>query len=106
LSYNFKHLSPHQFRISTLGGYDAIPFGIRTFFDLHLNWVMMQINIKHIFNNVSQVVIFRKLCDVGGTLANIVPFTRFFYDVHPSLYYQHGQNVEGVTIIESFSSTK
>ncbi len=67
---------------------------------------MMQVNIKHIFSSVSQVVIFKKLCDVEGTLANIVPFTRFFYDVHPSLYYQHGQNVEGVTIIESSSSTK
>jgi hypothetical protein len=29
---------------------------------------------------------------------------RLFYGVHPSLYYQHGQHKEGVTIIESFLS--
>jgi len=27
-------------------------FGIRTFLDLHLDWVMIQVNIKNIFNNV------------------------------------------------------
>jgi len=32
-----KHLSPHQFRILTLGGYETILFGIRTFFNLHLD---------------------------------------------------------------------
>jgi hypothetical protein len=29
-----------------------------------------------------------------------------FYGAHSSLYFQHGWHVEGVTIIESFSSTK
>jgi hypothetical protein len=56
--------------------------------------------------NIFQIVIFRKLCDVEGPLANIVPFIRLFYGVHSSFYYQHGQHVEGVTIIESFSSMK
>jgi len=32
-----KHLSPHQFKILTLGGYETILFGIRTFFNLHLD---------------------------------------------------------------------
>jgi hypothetical protein len=41
------------------------------------------------------------LCDVGGLLANIVRFTKLFYGVHFSLYYKHGQHVEGVIIIES-----
>jgi hypothetical protein len=39
-------------------------------------------------------------------LANVVPFTKLFYGVHYFLYYQHGQHVEGVTIIESSSNTK
>jgi hypothetical protein len=47
-----EHLSPHQFRVSTLGGCEAIPFGIRTFLNLHFDWVVMQINIKNDFNNV------------------------------------------------------
>ncbi len=33
-------------------------------------------------------------------MANNVIVTRLFYDVHFSLYYQHG-HVEGITIIES-----
>jgi hypothetical protein len=42
----------------------------------------------------------------GGALVSIVPFTRLFYDVHSFFYYQHGRHVEGVTIIESSSSTR
>jgi len=41
--------SPHQFGVLTLGGYEAIHFGIRTFFDLHLNWAMMQVDIENVF---------------------------------------------------------
>jgi hypothetical protein len=60
---------------------------------------------KNCFNNVFQIVILEKLCDVGGPLANIVPFIGLFYGVHSSIYYQHGQHGERVTIIESSSST-
>jgi hypothetical protein len=37
---------------------------------------------------------------------NIVPFTKLFYGVHSSFYYQHRQHEEGVTIIESISSMR
>jgi hypothetical protein len=36
-----KHLGPHQFGISTLGGCEAIHFFIPTLIDLHLDWVVM-----------------------------------------------------------------
>jgi hypothetical protein len=36
-----EHLSLYQFVILTLGGCEAIPFGIRTLLNLHLNWAMM-----------------------------------------------------------------
>ncbi len=55
---HFRSTFPHQFGVSTLGGYETIPFGIRTALNLHPNWVMMQVDVKNIFNNVSQVVIF------------------------------------------------
>ncbi len=48
-----EHLSPHQFGVLTFGNYEAIPFGIRTLLDLHPDWVMMQVDIKNAFNNVS-----------------------------------------------------
>ncbi len=61
----------------------------------------MYIDVENVFNSIFWVAIFRKLCDVGGPLANIVPFIKLFYCTHYFLYYQHGQHVEGVTIIES-----
>jgi hypothetical protein len=67
---------------------------------------MMQVNVENAFNNIFQVIILRELCDVEGLLVNIVPFTKLFYGVHSSFYYQHGQHVEGVTIIEPFSGMK
>ncbi len=59
----------------------------------------MQVNVKNVFNNVSRTIILKKLCDAEGPLANIILFTRLFYGAHYSLYYQHGQHVQGVTII-------
>jgi hypothetical protein len=32
---------PINLEVSTLGGYEAIPFGIRTLFDLHPDWAVM-----------------------------------------------------------------
>jgi hypothetical protein len=43
---------------------------------------------------------------VMGPLVGIVFLTKLFYGVHYFLYYQHGQHVEGVTIIESSFGTK
>jgi hypothetical protein len=101
-----KHLSPHQFGVSTPKGYEAIPFNIQALFDLHPDWVVIQINVNNIFNSVFQIVIFKELCDVERPLANIVPFTMLFYGTHFPIYYQHKQHVEGVIIIESSSSTR
>jgi hypothetical protein len=67
---------------------------------------MMQVNVENAFNNIFQNVIFIELCDVGGFLVSIIPFTKLFYGVQFSFYYQHGQHVEGVTIIESSLGTK
>jgi hypothetical protein len=47
----------------------------------------MQIDVENAFSNISQIVIFRELCDVEGLLSNIVLFTKLFYGVHSSLYY-------------------
>jgi hypothetical protein len=57
---------PHQFGVSTPGGCETIPFGIRTLLNLHPNWVMTQVDVKNAFYNVSQVVILKKLQDVRG----------------------------------------
>jgi hypothetical protein len=67
---------------------------------------MMQVDFENVFYNVSQAIILRQLCDTKIFLANIVHFTRLFYGAHSSLYHQHGEHVESVTIIESFSRTR
>jgi hypothetical protein len=43
---------------------------------------MMQVNVKNAFNNIFRIAIFKELQDVGGCLANIVPFTKLFYGAH------------------------
>jgi len=67
---------------------------------------MMQVDFENAFNNVSQIAIFLKLWDVEGPLMSIILFTRLFHGVRFSLYYQHGQHKERVTIIELSSSMK
>ncbi len=84
-----EHLSPHEFGVLTFGGYKAIIFSIWALFDLHLDWAVMHINVKNAFNNIFQIIIFRKLCDAKGPLVNISPFTKLFYGVHSSFYFQH-----------------
>ncbi len=53
-----KYLSPHQFGILTPEGYETIIFGIRVFFNQHPDWVMMQVDVKNIFNNVFGIRVF------------------------------------------------
>ncbi len=65
----------------------------------------MHVDVENVFNNVFQAVIFNQLRDVKRPLANIVPFTMMFYDIH-SFYNQHGQHEEGITIIESSLNTR
>ncbi len=64
---------PHQFRVSTPKGCEAIFFGIRTLLNLHFNWAMMQVDVENNFNSVSQTVIFRELCDVKGAFGEHCP---------------------------------
>jgi hypothetical protein len=71
-------MSPHQFGVLTLGGCEAIVLGIRTFFNLHLYWAMMKVDVENAFNIIFVIAIFRKLCDAGGPLVNIVPLPSCF----------------------------
>jgi hypothetical protein len=73
-----KHLSPHQFGISTLGGCEAIPFNIRTFFDLHPDWVVMPVDVENDFNNVSQAIILESCMMPGGFWQALSPLPSCF----------------------------
>jgi hypothetical protein len=71
-------LYPHQFGILTFGGCETIILSILVILDLHPDWVMMQIDVKNAFNDIFQVVVFKKLCDAKGLLVKIVPFIGLF----------------------------
>jgi len=62
---------------------------------------MMQVDVKNAFNIISFICFFRELQDVGGPLVNIVLYIILFCDVHFLKNFQHGQDEEGVIIIES-----
>jgi hypothetical protein len=66
----------------------------------------MQVDFENVFNNVFRMFIFKKLWGVRGPLASIVPITRLFYGAYFFIYYYHGQDEKGVTIIESSSNTR
>ncbi len=100
------HLSLNQFEISALKDCETIPFNIKALFNLHLDLVVMQVDIENVFNNIFRTTIFFKLWDVEGLLARIIPFTKLFYGVQFSFYYQHGQREERITVMESSSGTR
>jgi hypothetical protein len=48
--------------------------------DLHPKWVMMQMNVENVLNIIlNWTTIFRKLWNIKGLLANIIPFAKLFY---------------------------
>jgi hypothetical protein len=90
-----KHIFSHQFRISMPRYYETILFGIKIFLDLHLVWIMMQVNVEKlllVFLELLFFVSYKMLKDLWQTLSI---FTMLFYDVHSSLYYWHGQHERG-----------
>jgi hypothetical protein len=56
-----KHLSPHKFGVPTHGGCETILFGIKALLDLHLDWILMQVDVENALSNVFRIIIFRKL---------------------------------------------
>jgi len=62
------HFSPHQFGISTKGGFKVVIHDIRCTLDLHFDWVILQLNVANAFNSVLKRVIFQKLHAAGGDI--------------------------------------
>ncbi len=62
--------------------------------DLHLNWMVLQVDIDNAFNLMSQLAIFQELQFSPGYLDQFFPFVRQFYACPSPLYFpqvfQHG----------------
>jgi hypothetical protein len=78
---------------------------IRCTLDLHLDWVVLQLNVTTTFNLVSRRVIFQEFCARDGDIIQFIPFVRAFYAFEFPLFYSHRNPKGDVTIIPSTMGT-
>ncbi len=57
--------------------------GIKCAFDLHPDWVVLQIDMDNALNYVSRRVVFQELQVVGGEITQLVIFVLTFYVLNP-----------------------
>ncbi len=56
-----KHFNFHHFGVMTCGGCEIMVHDIQMMLDLHLDWVVLQVDVYNTFNSMSQSTIFQKL---------------------------------------------
>jgi hypothetical protein len=95
------HFSPHQFRIATKVGCEAIIHDIRCTLDLHLDWVVLQLDVAKAFNLVFKRVVFQKLHVTSGDIIQFIPFVHVFYAFESHMFYSRHNRESDVTIIPS-----
>jgi hypothetical protein len=62
------HFSPHQFGVAITGGFEIIIHNIMCTLDLHLDWVVFQLDMANTFNLMSRKVIFQGLLVASGDI--------------------------------------
>jgi hypothetical protein len=63
-----KHFNPHQFKVAMLRKCETMVHVVKTMLDLHLEWVVLQVDVQNMFNSISQIAIFQDLCSCTSTL--------------------------------------
>jgi hypothetical protein len=99
------HFFPHQFGVTTKGGCETIIHGIWCTLNLHLNWVVLQLNVMNIFNLLSKGVIFQEFHALGEKIIQLIPFVRAFYEFESPLFYNHHNRASDITVIPSAMRT-
>jgi hypothetical protein len=56
------------------GRCEIVVHGIQKMLDLHLNWVVLEVNVHNAFNLVSWLVIFQELQSLLSSLDQFFPF--------------------------------
>jgi hypothetical protein len=92
------HFSSHQFGIATKGGCKTMIHGIMCILDLHLDWVVLQLDVGNAFNLVSKGVIFQELRATGGDIIQLIPFVHAFYAFEFPLFCNHHNHEGEVTM--------
>ncbi|KAL2631938.1 hypothetical protein R1flu_016624 [Riccia fluitans] len=83
-----NHFSPLQFGLAMHGGCKIIIHGLHPTLDLHLDWVVLQVDIQNAFNTISWEALFRELLAAIGFLDQLFPFVCSLncdYSTHPML---------------------
>jgi hypothetical protein len=47
-----KHFSPHQFGVAMPSGCETMVHGVRVMLDLHLEWVVLLVDVQNMFNSI------------------------------------------------------
>ncbi len=62
------HFCPHQFGVTTKCGCETVIHNIKCTLDLHLDWVILQLDMANTFNFVFRRVIYQKLYARDGDI--------------------------------------
>ncbi|KAL2653409.1 hypothetical protein R1flu_021537 [Riccia fluitans] len=73
------HFNPLQFGVAMRGGCETIIHDLHATLDLHPDWIILQVDIRNTFNNVSWEALFCELRAATSSLDQLFPFLHSFY---------------------------
>jgi len=81
-----EHFNLHQFGVVTCDRCEKMFHGIQTMLNLHIDWVVLKVDVYNAFNLMSWSNIFQELFFSPNCLDNIFPFFQQFYAFPSSQY--------------------
>ncbi len=94
-----KHFIPHQFRVAMSSDYKTMVHGVRVMLDVHLKWVVLEVDVQNMFGLVSRIAIFQELWSCTSTLDQIFPFVHQFYTSPSPIYFLKASKHKDLIII-------
>jgi hypothetical protein len=96
-----EHFNLHQFGVMIHDGCEKMVHGIQTMLNLHLDWVVLKVDVYNAFNLMSWSNIFQELFFFPNYLDNLFPFVQQFYAFPSSQYIFLGSCYGDFIIISS-----
>jgi hypothetical protein len=94
-----EHFNFHEFGVATHDGCEKMVHGIQTILNLHLDWVVLKVDVYNTFNLMSWLDIFQELLFLPNYLDKFFPFVQEFYGFPSLLYFSQGSYHGDFTII-------
>ncbi len=95
------HFFLHQFGVVMKDICEVIIHDIKCTLNLHLDWVILQLDMANVFNLVLRGAIFQKLYITCRNIIQFIPFVHAFYAFESPLFYNHHNREGNVIIIPS-----